>query len=125
MYIEKSILKYFKENSNKGLSMFAKIQQWVEAASRSVTEKSIAEYPDCKANHRKLYLMKGRKYHRVVITSLYDYEHSSSSYCFIDNEGNIYKCAGWKKPASGIRGNIETKSPEEVTPSTRWLYVKR
>jgi len=44
----------------------------------------------------------GSKYARIVCTTF----GSGSAHCFVDAEGNIYKCASWKTPAKGIRGNI-------------------
>lgn len=32
---------------------------------------------------------------------------SKSVYAFVDYDGNIYKPAGWKAPAKGIRGHID------------------
>lgn len=55
-------------------------------------------------------LEKGRKYHRIVQDTR-DKEtgemfNQRSVAGFLDIEGNIYKPAGWKGPAKGIRGNI-------------------
>lgn len=42
----------------------------------------------------------GRKYHRIV-------DHLTNGqrmvHAFVDNKGNVYKSAGWKAPAKGIR----------------------
>lgn len=49
---------------------------------------------------------KGKKYQRI-------YRDSNGQRfveCFVDNDGNVYKAEGWKKPAKGVRGNIN--SPE-------------
>lgn len=43
------------------------------------------------------------KYIRIWYTSA----NTRSSFAFVDHEGNIYKCAGWKAPAKGIRGHID------------------
>lgn len=55
-------------------------------------------------------LTKGRKYNRMVKDTKNkktgEMHNQRSVACFIDNEGNIYKPAGWKAPAKGIRGNI-------------------
>ncbi len=55
-------------------------------------------------------LERGSKYIRVVM-SYPDPNNTSvmtsrSVHCFLDKEGNIYKAESWKKPAKGIRGNI-------------------
>jgi hypothetical protein len=41
----------------------------------------------------------GNKYHKIV-------QDDSSVYAFVDMDGNIYKPAGWAKPAKHVRGNI-------------------
>jgi len=71
---------------------------------------------------RVVEVMPGMKYHRVVVGDrLVVDTHSGkagdivnrSAYCFIDGrDGSIYKCAGWKAPAKGIRGNIRNGGPE-------------
>ncbi|QPI17969.1 hypothetical protein POP12_177 [Pectobacterium phage POP12] len=55
-------------------------------------------------------LEKGRKYHRIVSDTMntetgkaFDQRSCAG---FIDNEGNVYKSAGWAKPAKTARGNI-------------------
>jgi hypothetical protein len=50
----------------------------------------------------EFHLERGSKYIRLVVTSC----GQRSVHCFLDNEGNIYKAESWKKPAKGIRGNI-------------------
>lgn len=60
------------------------------------------------------WLTKGRKYNRLVqdtrdkVTGKLFEQRSVAG--FIDNEGNIYKAAGWKAPAKGVRGNLFTDS---------------
>jgi hypothetical protein len=55
-------------------------------------------------------LERGSKYIRVVMA--YPQPDniaclgSRSVHCFLDKDGNIYKAESWKKPAKGIRGNI-------------------
>jgi hypothetical protein len=47
-------------------------------------------------------LERGKKYIRVVSVG----PAQRSAYCFLDFQGNIYKCEGWKNPAKHIRGSI-------------------
>ena len=47
---------------------------------------------------------------------------SISIYCFIDADGNIYKPAGSKKPADGIRSNILTADLNRIDIHGAWLY---
>jgi len=66
----------------------------------------------------------GRKYNRVVQTMLVDGERSGqrSVYCFVDNNGYIYKADSWKKPAKGIRAGLSTLNMNHVDPHGSWLY---
>lgn len=61
----------------------------------------------------------GAKFTRVVQAL---HNQGGSSYCFLDAEGNIYKCASWKAPAKGIRGNLATVDMSKVDPYGSWLY---
>jgi len=47
-------------------------------------------------------IMRGSKYIKITVTTF----GSTAVHCFLDAEGNIYKAAGWRTPAKGIRGNI-------------------
>jgi len=62
----------------------------------------------------------GRKYTRIVAT----YGGQRSVYCFIDAEGNIYKAAGWKAPAKGIRANLATLDLSRLDWNTGWMYAR-
>ena len=50
--------------------------------------------------------MPGRKNHRIVKTDKYG--NGQSVHAFVDAEGNVYKAAGWKAPATGIRAQVRT-----------------
>ena len=52
--------------------------------------------------HRLYKVAKLIKRYRII---LYNYT-STSVYCFVDFDGNIYKYADWNRPAKGIRGHI-------------------
>lgn len=60
----------------------------------------------------------GVKYTRIVQTAT----AHRSVYCFVDAEGNIYKSAGWKTPAKGIRSTLATVDITKVDPYGAWLY---
>lgn len=45
-------------------------------------------------------------------------ENGGSAFCFVELEtGDIYKAAGWKAPAKGVRGNIFNDADVERTMS--------
>ena len=52
----------------------------------------------------KYYIMKGRKYHRVVQEG----KHSRSVHAFIGADGMLYKAAAWASPAKDARYNLLT-----------------
>lgn len=76
-------------------------------------------------------LMQGPKFARIVS----DGGSQRSSYAFVDAEGNIYKSAGWKAPAKGVRAIVNDVLRNEIaffnSPkgfdaaaySTIWLYA--
>jgi hypothetical protein len=50
-----------------------------------------------------LTMTEGTRYFRVIRIS----GSSSSSWCFVDKDnGDVLKCAGWKRPAKHPRGNL-------------------
>lgn len=63
----------------------------------------------------RLTVMRGKKYHRVVIQNSLDAEpnwdadRGASVHCFVDDEGNVYKAAGWKGPVKDARYNVSTE----------------
>ena len=63
-------------------------------------------------------VMPGVKYNRVVQMST----GQRSSYAFVDNDGNVYKSAGWKAPAKGVRANLATLDMANVDEYGSWLY---
>lgn len=65
----------------------------------------------------------GPKFVRVI--SRNGGPNAASVYCFVDKaSGDIYKAAGWKAPAKGIRGNIRNMDKILLADlsSTGWLY---
>jgi hypothetical protein len=78
-------------------------------------------------------LMQGKKYARIVLNQGPGVFGTGSSYAFVDNDGNIYKSAGWKAPAKGVRGTVDEvvsgqgyfagNSFDLAAYSTSWLYL--
>lgn len=67
-------------------------------------------------------LMPGKKYARVVSHPVMG--SGASAYCFLDAEGNVYKCGSWKAPAKGVRANLKTLDMEKVDAYGSWLYLR-
>lgn len=71
------------------------------------------------------------KYNRVVVQHT-KYEDASTAqrsvYCFLDGDTNIYKSAGWAKPAKHVRGNLADDGVQETLTRTdpygSWLYLR-
>jgi len=62
---------------------------------------------------RKLEIIEGQKYVRVVAKDVHNGEvvrESGSAYCFVEKAtGNVLKAASYKAPAKGIRSNIYSR----------------
>lgn len=73
-------------------------------------------------------LEKGRKYHRIVQDTRNketgEMFNQRSVAGFLDNDGNIYKAAGWKAPAKGIRGNIYNNPENSIDASGYVKYLR-
>ena len=95
-------------------------QAWFEKAKEAVEKNSRAKSPECPPNWFTLGFTEGKKNYRVYISQLDGSQ--KSAYCFVDKEGNIYKPAGWKGPAKGVRGHVDTHDPSNLDSSTHWLY---
>ena len=61
-------------------------------------------------------IQSGRKYHKIVFI---DGGGHRSVHCFIDKQtGEVYKSAGWKAPAKGVRFDLRLIKDRE------WLFDK-
>lgn len=96
------------------------IEVWIKAAKLAIEVNSAKKWPTCELNHSTIRVERGRKYIRLVTTNLKG--ENGSVFCFIDQEGNIYKPAGYKAPAKGIRGNVMDVDPSKLDGATGWLY---
>jgi hypothetical protein len=79
-------------------------------------------------------LRQGKKYAKIVLLQGYG-ELTGSVYAFVDAEGNIYKAAGYKAPARGVRATVAQVVGEThpffrdggafdvAAYSTGWLYA--
>lgn len=72
---------------------------------RLLEEDMIRQYPTYIYNHHKYKYNVMQKYIKIIRCDYLGNEESV--WCFVDSEGNLYKPAGWSKPAQGIRGHID------------------
>jgi hypothetical protein len=100
------------------------ILKWIEDARKAMEENTQKEWPTCNLNWNTLAADFGPSFIRLWVDSPIYPNSRKSAYCFLDYQGNIYKAAGWKAPAKGIRGHIEKKNPREISSSTGWLYAR-
>lgn len=64
--------------------------------------KSFCERVQPRYQYGTLSVTTGRVYHKIV----QDSGGQRSVYGFVDMDGDIFKPAGWAKPAKNVRGNI-------------------
>jgi hypothetical protein len=68
----------------------------------------------------------GPKYTRIVRETKWNTPGSQVEgrqvFCFVDGEGNIYKAAGWKAPAKGVRSTLATVDVSKADFHGAWLY---
>lgn len=88
----------FQFASNEPVTI-EQIQAYVNEIEVAIRKEYDEQYPNLE--YPTFEIQSGSKYHRIVI-----HQPQTSAYCFVDHFGNIYKCAGWKVPAKGIRGHI-------------------
>lgn len=77
-------------------------------------------------------IVPGRKYFKIVAALIHDKneqvleQRNRQCYCFIDQEGNIFKSDSWTKPAKGVRATIEQVLSGETAadPYGSWLYLR-
>lgn len=103
------------------MSVQEKIQVYVEKLTEYANEKNIN-----KSMYSKVFgVSEGKRYTRIWEAENWGdgkEELHKCVFCFVDNEGNIYKPAGWAAPAKGIRGSILEENPPMTSGE---LYSKR
>lgn len=62
-------------------------------------------------HHQTFSYTEGGKYIRVFYT--FGGRYDNAVFAFVDADGNIYKPAGWKTPAKGVRARIDQNPPLE------------
>ena len=101
-------------------SMKEQIEAWLQVAKKAVEANSAKKWPTCDLNWNTIRWTVGPKYFKVIVDSIKG--GHGSAFIFIDFEGNIYKPAGAKGPAKGIRGNISTVDATKLDGDIGWLY---
>ena len=88
-------------------------QEYLDLIQKMTSEYFAKHYSNLQAP--KYYVERGRKYHRVV---QHDRGGSSSRsvHAFIGEDGMLYKAAGWKAPAKGVRYDLRLIEQRE------WLF---
>ena len=94
----KDIMGSFKFASTEKVTL-EQIQAYVNEIEVAIKKDYDEHYPNLE--YPTFEIQSGPKYNKIVIKNPY-----ASVHCFVDNFGNIYKAAGWKAPAKGIRGHI-------------------
>lgn len=51
-------------------------------------------------------------------------EERKSVHCFLDHDGHVYKAAGWKAPAKGIRYTTPEEALAAADVYGRYLYAR-
>jgi hypothetical protein len=114
----------------------SKAQEFVDYLNARIARTGYNER-QCMANTVQFSLMQGKKYARIVVGNAQadGMGRNRSVYAFVDAEGNIYKAAGYKAPAKGVRATVNAvllneieffNSPrgfDHAAYSTSWLYV--
>lgn len=108
----------------------SKAQEFVDFLNKRIAETFYNER-QVPGNKVHFSLMQGPKFARIVS----DGGSQRSSYAFVDAEGNIYKSAGWKAPAKGVRATVDQvvngdhpffaklgRGFDAAAYSTIWLY---
>ena len=88
-----------------------------------MAEKTLESRPNAEKTKERLEMLKlgitkvsfifetGRKYHKILQM---DHDGGKSTHAFIDKEtGDVYKPAGWAKPAQHVRYNLLERSSRE------------
>lgn len=66
--------------------------------------------------------MPGMKYDRIV--SVARNSTQRMAFAFVDVEGNVYKTAGWKGPANGVRYTSVAEAVDHSDPYGSFLYIR-
>lgn len=92
-----------------------------EEFAAALTEKfSGEEYKYARANFG---VKRGPKYTRI--TQGDEHDPYQSVHCFVDDLGQVFKPAGWDRPAKGVRYATMEEALAASDPYGGYLYVRR
>ena len=92
-----------------------RIAEWTQTYCESLEANYKLKYPDSSSD-RKYEIKSGRKYHKVVASSLQTNGErwSEGVHAFVDkNTGEVYKPASWKSPAAIVRFDMRIINQRE------------
>ena len=91
------------------------INEYIEKLEQYANEhninKNMYKYAfGCDEGPKYTRIWRGERWKNQYTEELGEVIHKSV-FCFVDQEGNIYKPAGWKAPAKGARGHLDGFAP--------------
>lgn len=105
--------------------------QNAHAFVEELNKQFTAAFPD-KPSRPVFFVKSGPVYDKIIhkdAASVEANELGAAVYCFVNAMGEIFKPAGWAKPAKGVRARLSDITPEFVAKivesgyaTTRWLY---
>ena len=113
-YLDNYLSKYYEFNESLKESYNGDIEKDLQTYCDLLEKDLRAHYPNSKDTFT---FTKGGKYYKVL-------ENGNSVHAFVDEDGNVYKPAGWKAPAKGIRARLEdiVSGKQKVDWSGGYLY---
>ena len=110
-----------------------RVLDWTQSYCESLMANYKLKYPDSSSD-RKYEIKSGRKYHKVVASSVQTNGEvwSEGVHAFIDkNTGEVYKPASWKSPAKHVRYDMRIinhreflHNPDNISWSGGYLYIR-
>jgi len=100
--------------------MHARLDEYLNVLTENTRKHFAKHYPSL--DLPQFEVEPGRKYNKVVMVDNQRMVHS-----FVDNEGNVYKAAGWRAPAKGVRYNLDRDMDvlrAKADPFGGYLYVR-
>jgi hypothetical protein len=106
------------------------LDKFLKFANKKYTAQYKKDYPKIFASgaYKQIAVLKpGKKYDRVVDVNANEPKKPTSVHAFIEREtGDIYKAAGYNKPAKGARASIfDPNSYKHADAHGAWLYKRR